>query len=379
MMFVRWVVALLFMLNVIPLDLRYKWYLHHGGDQAHFLALATSLLKGQPEPRLVGIGQALVMMPWVAILKPYNYLELVAPLVVINGFILGGLSVLLVGGIAWQMVKQRSVALVAAAIWALLPLIAYFSFFWHFDAVKVRSSTVPAVGWLNGLSDGPAMFFTLLSVWLLARIMDQGKQPPFWDLAGIGASLSLIIMFRVHFALAVALMLVYVVLAHGWRSLAVVVGAGLIMYIPQAWYNQVVFGLPITTGYISAYDVEGWGGTLYRPLSDIIRVLPFNPAQINTLFEYYLGRRPWLLIPLLGLIAVALYILVVLQRKYGWHSVTLLLGVPLAYLGPMAFTWPFRQAILRFSMPIYPFVIIVCVYAGWQIWAGFQRLSKNRA
>jgi hypothetical protein len=371
----RLILALLFMLNVIPLELRYKWYLHHGGDQEHFMNLAESILGGRPESVRVGIGQALVMLPWIALLKPYNYFELVAPLVVINGFILAGLSVLGVGGIARRTTGSDRVALWSAALWAFLPLLAYYSFFWHFDPVNVRSSTVPLVGWLNGLSDGPASFFLIVAVLLLAGSMAQEEPPSFWRLVGVGAALSAAVMFRFHFAPAVAFVLLYVLLKHGWRGLLTACGAGLVTYIPQGWYNQVVFGLPVTSGYISDQDTLHWGGTLARPLSDIIRSLPFNPRNLVELGQYYVGRRPWLALPLALLVAVGVYVVVALWRRRGREAVALLVGVPLAYLLPLTLAWPFRDAILRLSSPTFPFVVTVCVYAACLAW---DRLGPSR-
>lgn len=377
LMVARWVVATVFMLNLLPLDLRYKWYLHHGGDQQIFMRMAESIIAGQPRSERVGIGQALVMLPWVALIKPHHYFDIVAPLVIINGYILGGLSVLVVGSIARRVTQDDRIALWSAALWALLPLFSYYSFFWHFDPVNVRSSTVPTVGWLNGLSDGPAAFALLIAILLLAKASRQDGDPSFWQMAGVGAATGTAVIFRIHFAPATALIVLYVLLVYGWCSFLTVCGAGLIVYIPQGWYNQVVFGLPITTGYISDLDMQNWGGTLNRPLSDIITGLPFSPGHIIQLGKYYIGRRPWLIIPLAGLGMIGAYVLAAIWRQRGWQSVMLLIGIPLSYLGPMAFAWPFRDAILRFSMPVFPFVIIMCVYAARTLWASLGRLKHT--
>jgi hypothetical protein len=73
--------------------------------------------------------------------------DIAAPLVLINGFLLGGLSVMVVGGIARNVTRDDRVGVWAAALWAITPLFTYFAFFWHFDPVVLRSSMVPKVGW----------------------------------------------------------------------------------------------------------------------------------------------------------------------------------------------------------------------------------------
>ncbi len=77
---VRWLLCWLFLLNILPLDLRAGWYLHHGGDQDLMFSLARSIITGVPEESVVGIAQSLVMIPWVILLQPYYYVEMVVPL-----------------------------------------------------------------------------------------------------------------------------------------------------------------------------------------------------------------------------------------------------------------------------------------------------------
>jgi len=37
---------------------------------------------------------------------------------------------------------------------------------------------------------------------------------------------------------------------------------------------------------------------------------------------------------------------------------------PLSYLGPMALSWPFRDDVIRFSLPVIPFGIAVIVISA---------------
>lgn len=364
---VRAVLALLFMLNILPLDLRYGWYLHHGGDQEFTFSLAQSLIRGTPEASVVGMGQTLVMIPWIILLKANYYLDIVVPLVLINGFLLGSLSVPLVGSVARRISGDDRVGLWSAALWAFLPLLTYYGFFWHFDPVILRSSYVPVVGWLNGLADGPSIFWILTAILLLAGPLSKAKSPSLWRMAGVGAACGIGVVFRVHVAPMVAILLAYILVTHGWRALLVTCAAGLVAYLPQAIYNQIMFGFPISTGYITL------GNLSEQSLDYILRNLPFSPSQLIELWDYTIGRRGWLIIPLGLALIVSVYAVVMLWQRRGWRAVALLIGPPAAYLGLMAMSWPFRLDMVRFSMPAYPYVIIACVYAVWSVTGLLQR------
>jgi len=371
----RWILALLFLLNILPLDLREGWYLHHGGDQLTMMSLAQSIIGGTPEESVVGIGQALVMIPFVLLLKPAIYNNMVVPLVIVNGFVLAGLSIWGIGRIARSILKRDRSAIWAAAIWTFLPLFAYFAFFWHFDPSTVRSATVPTLGWLNGLADGPAMLFLMLAIMLLAAKIDGDQPASFRRLLFIGLSMGLAVSFRIHALFMIAFLVIYIVLAHGWKALLIVGGGALLSYLPQAWYNQVVFGLPITTGYISYGDIGQFRGTWNRTLADILTTLPFHPAHFVQNAWHFIERRPWLAAPSALALVCGVYVTVRLWQRHGWKAAALLVGAPLFYLIPMATSFNFREDIFRFAMPALPMAIMLAVFGVEQLW---NDISKRR-
>ena len=365
----RIIVALIFLLDILPLDLRQGIYLHHGGDQFEMMTLARSLLRGRPNSSVVGLGQPLVMAFWLRVLRlpnPDYYTDLVVPLVIINGFVLGGLSVALVGMIAKRTLNDAKMALGAAAIWALLPFFTYFAFFWHFDPVLLRASNVPKLGWLNGLSDAPAVFALLMMVAVLVQASPQHNNPSFWRMLVVGLMGGITILFRVHLATAVLFVLIYIVFVHGWQAMMVALGGTLIAYLPQAWYNQLLFGFPLTTGYISSEDALTHGGLTSRPLNDIIESLPFRPENIIETLGYVFGRRPWIAVPVLIVLIATGVAIVLLRRRHGGAVAAILAGTPLAYLLPMAFTGPFSEDILRFSIPAMPFLTILGIAVAFE-------------
>lgn len=363
LLLVRWAIDVAFVLNVLPLRMRSGWHLHQGGDNAEMFELARSIVIGAPEESVVGLGQAIVMMPWIALLDAYLYPDIAAPMALVDGFLLGGLSVLLVGGVARTLTRDGRLALGAAAVWTVAPLLAYLAFFWHPNAAILASTTVPKLAWLNGLSDGPTVFLLLVAILLLARVMDD-RAMDFGRALAVGVLLGMVLMWRFQLGPMVAFLLVYVLAAHGWRAFAAALGGVLLGYLPQAWYNMSAFGLPFTTGYISYGDIPQFDGAFRRPLADLLTTLPFDPVNPLSQVAYFVGRRPWLLVPLIAGLAAGAVVLIALWRERGWRAVALLAGAPLAYQLPIMATDVFREDAIRLSMPSLPGLIIAAVYAA---------------
>ena len=370
----RLLIALLFLTFTIPLELGEPWYLQHGGDQRLMFDLGQSLIHGPAIQSVVGIGQALVMAPLIALTGATDYPDIVQPLTILNGCILGPLSVLIVGGLALIMTRQRALSAIVAFFWAFLPLLAYGAFFWHPENTVVRSAMVPKVGWLTGLSDPPATFFLLAAVLLLARLISADRPRFYWLLAA-GMALGLAMDFRAHTAFMIAFLAGYVWWAEGGRGLLVLVGGGLLTYLPQAWYNQLAFGLPFTIGYITYGDIANFGGTFRRPWNDIISNLWFSPRNFVETIAYFIGNRAWLALPLIIGGGLLVFTLRFIQRHYGWKTTALLVLSPLAYLLPLLATYNFRDDPIRMLMPIIPMLLIVALIGIFQIG---QSLKPNR-
>jgi hypothetical protein len=376
----RIVLALLILQNVLPLpaEMRFGWYLHHGGDHLISYGLARAILGGAPTSEVIGIGQSLVMIPWIVLLKPSDYFDIVVPLVLINGFLLAGLSVIVVGLLAKYTTGNDRVSLWSGALWAAAPLFAYYGFFWHHAEETLRGSNVPKIGWLNGLSDPPATFFVLLAAMMIAQPLAKAEKPSVRRMFFFGMALGLAVIFRIHIAFIVAFLLLFALVVYGWKPLIITAVGGLIAYIPQAWYNTMMFGLPITTGYLSVYrfDPEHPNG---RDLETVLETLPFHPKNIVELGQNFIGNRPWLLLPLLILVTVLVVATVAVWKRRGWREAALLIGTPVAYLIPMSAAWPFREDIIRFSIPVIPFILIVGIYVARLVWEAVAKRKHSTA
>jgi len=206
----------------------------------------------------------------------------------------------------------------------------------------------------------------LTAVVLLATVVSSDR-PRFAALLGAGASLGLAMDFRAHTAFMIVFLVGYVWWSEGWLSLLVLAGGGLLTYLPQAWYNQLVFGLPFTVGYISYGDMPNFGGTFRRPWNDVFSNLWFSPRHFVETFTYFIGNQAWLIVP--PIIGVGLFIITLLtfQRRYGWKTTVLLLMSPLAYLLPLLATYNFRDDPVRMLIPVIPMLLIIMLIGLFEI------------
>jgi len=352
----RLVIVLLIMLNVLvmPPQMRRGWYLHHGGDQEIMFRLAHSLVDGHPTREVIGLGQPMVMALFIWLTGAQDYFGIVVPLVLINGFVLGGLSVVVLGLLTKHTTKDETTALWAAAIWAVAPLLVYLIF--H-SSWRWQGFYVPKIGWLNGLSDPPAAFFALLSVAILAGLLDAPMAPSRHQWMALGLSLGAAVVFRVHLLFIVVFLVGYCLVVYGPKVLLWIGIGGLLAYLPQAIYNLVVFQTPFTTGYLSA------AASSDTTVSEVLTTLPFHPKHLLDLWALQIAPHPVVIIGLLVISAAVVMSTVSLWKRRGWKEAALLVGAPLSYLLPMLTAWPVVLDPIRFSLPAIPFLIAVVAYS----------------
>lgn len=374
MVALRWLMIVVLMLDLFQLDEHVPpWYFSTGGDQLNYFTLGAELARGRTVNELVSLGAALTMVPFVWLTDAVRYRTIVAPLVVINGFILGGASVALTGLAGKEYTGSRRVGLLAAALWLLLPAFYYLTLGLHPEPALLRGAGIPKLMWLNGLSDGPASFAILLGVWALGRAMNR-ESPRAYFLAGLGFGWA--VMTRIVVAPVVALLLGILVLARRWRGLLWVSLGGLLGFLPQAVFNTVEYGFPLYTSYLRnispAEDVR-------RPLSLILTQLPYSPVDLVDTITYYTSQFFWL-VPLLVLALGACFVAgIILWRERGWPYTLILLGVPLTHITAGVASFVFPGDPIRHSMLAYPYLLIVAAYVVLLIWQAVQRFIPRPA
>ncbi len=352
-------------LRVIEVGQSVGWQFYHGGDERQLADLAVSLLQNDPIASPLNIAQPLWLAFWFRVLGVYDYWTALTPLVITNALILGPLSVGLVGALTWTAFRDRAAVVLAASGWALTPLLGVYGFFWHPSGDLLRDTSVPRLAWLNGLADGPAAFFLLLGVLLV--LLGTKKRPASWDWLAFfsGLVLGFAVIFRIHMVFAAGFLFLYTAVVRGWRPAAVMFGGLTAGYLPQAWYNQVVFHFPVWSGYYSLQTAR----TRHFTWAFVVEVMPFSiGALFNNVFSL-IQSRAWLVIPALLGLAFAGLVLWMLSRYSDWKTAVLLLVTPVVYLLPLMLTTFFREDMVRFIMPALPLLAVPGAFAfilGWR-------------
>jgi len=376
-MMLRWLMALLLVLDVLHLKGHVPpWYFHTGGDQQYYYRLAEALARGQIATEIVGVGAPLVMVPFVWLVDAFHYRDIVAPLVVINGFLLGGLSIVLTGLIGKIYSGDERAGLLGAGLWLLAPVFFYGAVGFHPAAASLRGTGLPKIMWLTGISDGPSIFAMLVAVWLLGRALERRSLRAFF---GAGLALGWAVMIRIQVSPIVAALLGILVVARVWRGLLWVCIGGLVGYFPQAVLNTVEFGIPFYTGYLRANDPTDISPTLRRPLSELRVSLRYSPSGFVQSVAHLRERLPFV-VPLALVAGVAgIILLVVLWRRRGWLYAAILLGVPLVNIAVHLALPFFALDPVRFTMLSYPYLFVAGAYFLFVLWdARPARLFKTR-
>lgn len=339
------------------------WFFHTGGDQQNYFILARDLSEGQITDEKVSLGSSLLMVPFVWLFRATQYRDLVAPLVIFNGLLLGSASVALTGLIGKHYTGDERVGLLGAAAWLSLPIVIYVAIGIHPAAEMLRGSLLPKIMWLTGISDGPASFGILVSVLALGmgRVRDDRLA---YFVAGLGFGWA--VMYRIQVAPAVAFVLGLLVLARAWRGLAWVSLGGLIGYLPQAVLNTITYGLPFYTGYLRSLDP--FNPVPRRPLPQLLRELPYSPAALVNSFAFFFERYAWLAPALAMVAAIGLLVFVALWRKRDWFFASVLLGLPAFYVMVNVSVYFFQSDPVRFSMLAYPYLLVAGAFLVFLVW-----------
>ncbi|MEK7784005.1 MAG: hypothetical protein AAB658_01105, partial [Chloroflexota bacterium] len=106
------------LLNDIPRLLFHEgWYFSQGGDQHLYMQVAYSLLAGESIGTKLGVGVPLIMAALLRLTGKLQYDDILPWLVILNGFVLGGLSVWVMAQLTWALTRSRWQGLAAAALW----------------------------------------------------------------------------------------------------------------------------------------------------------------------------------------------------------------------------------------------------------------------
>ncbi len=371
----RLLIVVLLMVGFPPLESHEGWYFHHGGDQNYYFDYAEVLARGKfTQYFSVNLGMPALMALAIRVTGASTFSDLLPFVVLMNGFLLGGLSVLVIGRLAERLTRFEHGGYLAAALWALMPWLLWLLFGLHPWAAWLRMPYVPGVAWLQGAPDGPGGFFALLGAYFLILSLDSTHlRWPFLS----GGAFGVMMLFRVHFASLFLLgVLVLGLQRRGWHVALFSIAAAA-LYLPQVLYNRLASLVLGTPGY------NPWlPGYLYFGVLDVMAETAYysdNPIMNMVSFGYLvdaaralLWRGPVVAVVVLLMGCLAVWSFYRAGRSLGWDRAVLLFGAAPAAIGVLSFSPIFAENVYRFSLPAAPFLV---VFASW-VWVA---LASKRA
>ena len=321
----RLLIVLLLIVGFPPLESHDGWYFHHGGDQNYYFDFGEVLTRGTFEQYFsVNLGMPALMALAIRATGAATYSDLLPVVVLLNGFLLGGLSVLVVGRLAERLTRRERCGYLAAGLWALMPWLLWLLFWPHPRADWVRMPYVPGVAWLQGGPDGPGVFFAVLGAYFLAWSLDSRQLR--WAFFS-GAAFGMMLLFRVHFAVFILLgVLALGLKRRGWHVALFSIAAAA-LYLPQVLYNRLANIVAFSYLVDAAQALLGRGALIavVVVVAGLLAVWGFHRAG----------------------------------RSLGWDRAVLLFGATPAAIGVLSFSPIFIENAYRFSLPAAPFLLVL--------------------
>ncbi len=369
----RLLIVVLMIIGFPPLESHDGWYFHHGGDQKYYFDYGEVLAWGTfTQYFAVNLGMPALMALGIRVSGASTFADLLPLVVLTNGFLLGGLSVILVGRLAAQLTRCERSGYLAAVLWTLIPWLLWLLFWLHPRSELLRMAYVPGLAWLQGSPDGPGVFFALLGAYFLTLSLDSGHLR--WPLLS-GAAFGVMMLYRPHFAAFLFLgVLVLVLHRRGWHvALFSICAAAL--YLPQVLYNRLASLELGTPGY------NPWlPGYLYFGVLDVMAETAYygdNPSMNMVAFRYLVDAARVFLWrgALMAVVAVLVGCLSAwgfwrAGRSLGWDRAVLLFGAGPAAVGVLLLSPIFAENVYRFSLPAAPFLVVIVSWAWVALTSG---------
>jgi hypothetical protein len=356
------------LLNDAPkLLLHEGWYFSSGGDENLYYTIGQSIALGRPPVTSVAMGQPFVMAALVWLTGKLEYRGILPWLVIWQGFILAGLSVWVMAHLSYELTRNRGQALASAFIWTFSAYLLWLILGLHGQAEVLRSAYVARQLWMNGLTDPPSLFLTMLGLLVALKGIRESQQSRRRDtllLTG-GVTLGLAAVFRIQTGAMTGVVLLALLWNRQWRGLALTSIGLVIGFLPQLWYNAAVngniFNMPYLSNWIGfdpagRFYFAGWG-------------IQFSP-QFFVENLILITRGSWGVALLEIAVAVAgITLFLNCWQQHGGLVAMIMFGAPLASLGLHAITFVFAIDPIRFALP----ALSIGVPAG--VWSLFFAAS----
>lgn len=375
---VRWIVVIMMIKGFPALESHDGFYFHHGGDQDYYFEYGEVLAQGSFDRYFaVNLGQPALMAIAIRIFNATTFTEILPTIVAINGFLFGGLSVILVGRLSERLSGSCRAGYIAAGLWALMPWIMWIGFLPHPNRLWLQSPYVPGVAWLQGIPDGPAVFFALLALHMLVVWIDVPR--PSWLVAS-GAALGVMLLFRFQLVFIVALAILVVILERRMRASIGLVVIVALAYLPQVIYNRVsstLAGISNVIAWLPGYLYSGF----IDPVSNEIywrnpefNILLFVPG--HTEVQWFSTPALWIVCAVIIAFAVERRMPVITSRV-GWSRAIVALAAPWAAIGMPMLSPIFLENVFRFSLPAIPFLALLAGLCVDVLWGNVRRMRTE--
>ena len=362
---IRMLIVVLLILGFPVLESHDFWYFHHGGDQNYYFDFANVLVEGGSNQYFsVNLGWPAIMAIMMHIFDVTLFSELLPYVVIFNGIMLGGLSVVLVGKLTARLLNSVIAGYFAGLLWAVMPWLIYLLLWPHPYADLVRMPYVPGVAWLQGLPDGPGMFFILVSVYCFVRYLDSYQIS--WIIFS-GVSCGLMLLFRVHFVTMLLLLVCVIAMRGYWWDLLLFLSVTGIMYVPQIIYNRfssLAIGAPGYNPWLPGYLYFGF----IDVMADTVFYYDnssFNVISVDHWIDYIVALvQGNFIVFCLLCVVFCLYIFcwIMTRRVLDLSRSLIIFVAPLASIGILSVSSVFADNAYRFALPAIPFVLILGIW-----------------
>ncbi|MBM4423113.1 MAG: hypothetical protein FJ030_06920 [Chloroflexi bacterium] len=356
----RLVMGMLLMLDVPKLASHDGWYFRHGGDASLYVELGIAIDSGHPKPTTVGAGLPLLIALIHRLAGGETYYDFLPYLVPLNGFLLAGASVWIVGQTALYLSGSCRQALLAAAVWIFLGYALWLGLGLHWDAENLRDAHLSRQMWMNGITDPPSLFLAMLGLMLTVRAYSASGNRALMTYAFAGAAFGLGCAFRIHTAAIAAAAFAALLWNRRWSGLAFLAAGFVVGFSPQLWHNAVTSPSIINTPYLSGWLGFSADGRFYFRWN----VMPISPGFFRDSIAV-LTRGNWLvaIVELALLLSVA-YAFARCWRHRGSFAALVMFGAPAASLALHVTTFVFAGDPIRFSLPAISVGLPAAVWAA---------------
>ena len=265
----RFLLVILFMNNIPFTDMQEGGFRPNFGgsywpDEVHYFELAQSFANFSPVANVANIGYPLFLTPIVYFTGAAEPEDIAKIVFIVQAFLFFSLAIILVALISFEIFKNRKLALIAAAVFAIYPYVLFL-------ILKLADfpRPIPAFHyqmWIIIGADYLSAILLYFGFYLFIKKYNSGDLSLFFASA-VGAIIAAVALTRVANILYLPLIfLVLIWLRRYWASIIFSVAAFLI-YLPQWIYNFYFFGSPLTYGYriqeLSGHGLEtkiigGW-------------------------------------------------------------------------------------------------------------------------